>query len=199
MRASGIGVDDLAAVSVAAPLGISQTSNARRGKLITATSETTTSATYTTLTTSDTVGSLVIAANSILWVGFFALVKISSGTGTVTIQVSDVAVKDPLHSNTGLECSFTSTTFQDMYTTNSDWTRLAVNDQYGSTFKVGAHSTDMAAPASPCVMFNMLPIHIQTAGTYNVKVKYKSSSGGTLTAKNRYLYVKAENFPSALA
>lgn len=198
VRASGIGADDLSATSVAAQLGISQTGSVRRGKLLTATSQTTTSATYTTLTTPDTVASLVVAANSIIHVGFFALVKISSGTGTATIQVSDVAVNDPLHSTAALECAFTSTVFQDMYTTFNDVTMAGVNNKYGATMKVGAHTLDIAAPSTPCAMFSMLPIFIKTAGTYDVKVKFKSSSGGTVTVKDRYLYVKTEHFTGAL-
>jgi hypothetical protein len=86
--------DKLDSTTVNVPLGLSETGVVRRGASIIATSETTTSATYTTLTTPDRVQNVVLPSNGLIAVLFQGIWKESTAdTARIAIFIGATQLK----------------------------------------------------------------------------------------------------------
>jgi hypothetical protein len=168
-------------------LGLTDSSSTRRGKSIIATSETRTNTVYGTMPTADQVSNIVLPTDGLIVIGYQALwansvvstaraglfiganqLVIGGGNGTAPLAISTEAGGggdtsfDTLSSfGGGLTCSAGS----------SDMTEATTGQV------VGASGTNSG-----------VAYVFAAAGTYTISVQFKSSSG-TVTVKNRHLWV----------
>lgn len=194
--ANNKGIDtDVVASSLLEDAGISESGIVRRGVTVIATEESTASTSYTKLTTPDQVSSIVLPSNGLLFVGYQALWKntVSSnsragiflGANQVKYNSNNIAAPavveapggattgnyQPLHTNSqGLFGAGTNTT-----ASGSDVTTGQVIGNWSGA--IGGYCAIFAA-----------------AGTYDVSIQYKNNAAGTLTAKERKLWVWTMGF-----
>jgi len=180
---AGILADQLAD---AAKLGISGASTVRRGAVSTATAESTSSTTYTTLTTPDKVSSVVLPTNGLIVVAFQAIwqntvaanaraaifiganqLKAGIGTGAPTVQ----EVSGPTETN---DDALLASSFAGLLSVGG----AGATTEVTTGQIVGAQSGN----GGFVVVF-------AAAGTYDMSVQFKNSAAGTLTVKNRHLWV----------
>lgn len=200
------------------PTGIPATnigSSSDRGKSIIATSETTASTSYTTLTTPDVVPSIVLPTNGLIYVAYNALVWGGSvGTGNAAIFLGSNQVKvwpkaadggapiathasmaggtnfEPLMScPEGLAAQSSGPTSAVTSAITTGQALAAATNTGGLTVSPDSGTSgSWTTKPGVCVIF-------AAAGTYDVSVKYKcTTGGGLLTAKERKLWVEAKGY-----
>lgn len=181
------------------------------GALYTSTAETTTSASYTTLTTPDRVEVNRLGTNGILWVLFKSQWKISAASGTQAAAIfldgtqlqygrknNTPAVAElaqtlvTTYSHMGTAVNSTATTASTgmsaaLATTLStaDVSDVTTGQTFVAADTIGNHYTGAA-----------IPIFGLPAGDYTVEIRYKTSAN-TLTVRERRLWAWAQNFPAS--
>lgn len=139
-----------------------------------ATEESRTNTSFGTLTTPDEIKSVVVPENGIIRIGYIALAKSSiSENGELAAFVGSEEL--PPGGNTAI----TTNEFRRFYSSVRGLERSSV----GSSFGAGTVMLRAGATLSGGMMEAAPP-----AGTYNVSVQYKASSG-SITAKERRLWV----------
>lgn len=173
--------------------GVNEGSNVRRGKSQIATTEVISSASYTTATTPDHVNNIVLPANGLIVVGFQALWQNSvAGAARAAIFLGSNQLK--IASTTGAPVVAEATGPTDVTDDNpistysggliSSSTGAGSSTEVTTGQVVGAYSD--AGAGGVCYIF-------ANVGTYIVSVQYKSATG-TVTVKNRHLWVWTVNF-----
>lgn len=177
-------------------LGLSESGTTRRGKSIIATSQATGSATYTTLATPDLV-TVTLPTDGLLYITYHATwsqTVASAARAAIFLSATQLKGSDgntgvPVVSEAG--CSATANQDHALYTSGGGlvgndqtggWSDVTTGQVIGQVLGVGGGS----APGGQIEVF-------AAAGTYDVSVKFKASSG-TVTASNRKLWVKAEGY-----
>jgi hypothetical protein len=171
-----------------------------RGATNIAASQSTSSATYTTLTTPDQVTNVVLPTNGLIMVLYQAMwqetiantaraqlclgatqVEIASNNGGPQIGVTIALIGGTANNNTPLS-------------TYSGGLKSMPSNAHNSTADVTTGQVvggyDVTVPATvggPCYIF-------AAAGTYTVSVQFAVVSGGTVTAQQRKLWVQALSF-----
>lgn len=188
-QAGALTVTDLAAVKSQA--GITAGGIVRAGKSIIATQQTTTSASYTTLTTPDQVSNVVLPTDGLIVVAFQAYAKTSVGqSGRAAIFLGANQLKGPDTVPAVTETFGFSSGADNWATVFSSSRGLGVDD-LGSVTSPAVVTTGMILP-TPLSEGGLCPIWA-AAGTYTISVQWKTSSG-TLTAKERRLWVWTRGF-----
>lgn len=179
-------------------VGVDGTSTVRRGKSIIATEESTTSTTFTTLTTPDQVQNVVLPTDGLFIVGFTGLWKEAAVTGSeAAIFLGSNQVK--AQNNTGAPAvqeailsASVFNTYVSLATASEGLLTLDPDDgASGSDVTTGQILGPLGASAPGsgglCAIF-------AAAGTYTVSIQFKAASGGTITAKERKLWVWTVGF-----
>lgn len=149
---------------------------------IIAAEESRTNTSYGTLTTPDEITNVVVPTNGLLAIGYVALVKESVSTaGRVAIflganQLKKVGGTTPIAQEVEL---FGTGTFQTL-ATQADGLDRGEGTSFVTTGQVLAHNRGTGL-GGLCYVF-------VAAGTYNVSIQYKATSG-SVTAKERKLWV----------
>lgn len=164
-----------------AALGVSVTAGTvRRGKTITATEESRTSASYGLMATADRVSSVVLPTDGLLIVAYSAEFKSSvSAAGRAAIFLGSNQLKD--RAGAVQEASTVGTAYVDLGT---------IGYGLASGGVLPAEVTTGQAVGSGNSGFAVIRA---AAGTYDVSVQTKSASG-SVTMKNRKLWVEARGF-----
>lgn len=181
-------------------LGLSDSSNVRRGKSIIATSEAIGGAAYAALTTPDRVSNVVVAANSLLLVSYWAsglkTVGGAAETYSMGLFLNGAQVKSRfgtapvsgasggLFEQAGISGGTTPTVSHLLFTDSTD-------DGFNELFSGNGGPIDDTANGHPVGIF--VPI-VVAAGTYTVEVRFKKTAGCTASVSARRLYAKAEAF-----
>jgi hypothetical protein len=186
---AGVTPDKLS-TTLAQYLGITNAANTGRGKTIIAAEESRTNVAYGTLTTPDSVASIVLPTDGLIIIAYQAMMKSSvAGAGGAALfiganqlQFQDGANRAPIAQATGT----TGTTYVPLSTYPIGL--AAGNATAGdhtvdvTTGQVVGNVTDIGAiAAGPVYVFG-------AAGTYTVSVQFKATSG-SVTAKLRKLWV----------
>jgi|GEM_PF-2745839 len=173
------------------PGGISESGVVRRGKSIIATEESRTNAAYGMLPTQDRVASVVLPTDGLLRVGFQAIWKESI---TSAARVAIFLGSNQLKSASGVapvvqEASLGAdpSIFQAI---GSHSGGLAGSSGSQAQVYGGDVTTGQVLGLSP---FGFVTL-FAAAGTYDVSIRFKSSPLGTVTAKERKLWVEAIGF-----
>lgn len=188
-------------------LALNDTTHARRGALSIATTQSTSSTTYTTLTTPDQIPNVILPANGLIAVAYQATWQ-ESVTGGARAAIFIGA--NQLMTNLGVNPHLSAGAKQIGASTNID--TMLVSTPWGLAGTPGSGSTGdvttgqtigsntnvtvyseldgtvigLAGAGGICYIF-------AAAGTYTISVKYKASSG-SVTAKNRRLWVWSFGF-----
>lgn len=191
--------DDLTAAT-RNQLGLTDASTVRRGKSIIATSESIAGVGYAALTTPDRVASVVVAANTILWLSWWCQMTKSVGgaaeTGSVGLFLSGAQVKSRFGSApaSGVSAGF----FQAdgiFAATVPSASAIAYTDAadagIGSLVSTSGAASDDTTNGHAVGVWVPLAI---AAGTYTVEMRFKKTAGATVAVFNRRLYVKTETF-----
>ena len=166
----------------------------RRGKCIIATEESTTSASYTTLTTPDRVQNIVLPTDGLLFVGYRALWKESSSgaaraalfLGANQLQTGDNSAAVVQESQSG---GGSTGVYYALHTNNGG---LISQDSSGVADTVDVTTGQVLGSASSSG-YGAIAVIFAAAGTYTVSVQFKTSAG-TVTAKSRKLWVWSMGF-----
>jgi len=176
--------------------GLNSAGVVRRGVTSIATEETTTSTSYTLLTTEDQVENVVLPTDGILWVKYRALWKLTgaSNAGAAAIFIGSNQLK-----------AFVVNTVPAV----AEASLAASGDNYGLVYSepinaaVGTTGLDSLSSGTSDASFvttGMADSHFlaieAAAGTYTVSIQFhvNATNGGTLSVKERKLWVKAEGF-----
>jgi hypothetical protein len=215
IAAAGLGAASLAAAVVEA-LGLNDGASVRRGKSIIATEEARTNVAYGLLTTPDRVQSVVLPTDGLLAVLFMAEATESvAGAGRASIFVGSTQLRVASHGQyrfiddtVGQEASLQDVDGADIYnilttfpgglvggssisTTN---TVSGEGDNPRAVAIVSASGTPYVARAGTVDLdLGGVCLIEAAAGSYDVSVQFKSSSG-SVTVKNRKLWVEARGF-----
>lgn len=196
---------------LAEPAGLSVTGTVRRGKAIVATEEARTNTAYGLLATPDRVSNVVMPTDGLIIVGYQALVKSSvadAGEVALFIGANQLTVQDGTGRATATQAAPATTTYNPVSTCPVG---LAANRQATGDFAadvttgqaIGWLSTDARAviggssrqlfnAATNSVLGGLCPV-FAAAGTYDISVQFKASSG-SVTAKGRKLWVWTMGF-----
>lgn len=173
-------------------IGVSGPTTVRRGVVSIDTQEVRSSASYGTLTTPDQVSSVSVPANSLLLVGYHAIWAssiASAGRAAIFVGANQLRLDD--------QSGFASPVVQEAATGTggNDTTLSSAPFGLTSVFNVGTSGpvTTGQALAAPNGLGGLCAIFNLAAGTYNVSVQYKASSGN-VQAKKRRLYVVSLGF-----
>jgi len=195
------------ALSLNAFLGLSDSST-RRGKSIIGTQESTTSGSFTLLTTNDKVASIVLPADGLIFVAYQAMWEESvtgSAQAAIFLGANQLQAGYPGVTNAGQYAfiggsgmvnkfvplssrgdGLASNTNQNAFTTA--YTGYATTGQsLTSSYIPDSAGNQQLAAGGPCCIF-------ANAGTYDVSVRYAATAGGTVTVKNRKLWVWTTGF-----
>lgn len=208
---------DLDASSVLTPAGISS-SVIRRGKSIIATSESTSSTSYTTLTTPDQVSSLVLPADGLIWVMLQATWKGTTSDCKAAIFLDSTQLKAATLNNlapvtieagtggSGNKWEVLCTTPANLITSydtladySGDVTTGQVQGVIGSPADGASQrwrdSAGSYSPGGNSFLQGGAMAIFAAAGTYTISVKFQTPSGGdTVTVKDRKLWVWTMGF-----
>jgi hypothetical protein len=155
-----------------------------RGHSIVATEEARTSTSYGRLTTPDVVSNVVLPTNGLITIYFHALVK-NSVTSAASVAVF-------IGSNQLKKIGNTVPTVDEMTGSLSGGTSYGnVMTAEGGLSNTGQGTSD-ASTVTTGVIIRPMSLYA-AAGTYEISVQYKASSG-TVTAKERKLWVEATPF-----
>ncbi len=151
---------------------------------IIATEESRTNTEYGKLGTADEVANVVLPANGLIFVGFFAQFKSSvSGNGSAAIFLNSTQLK--IRSVEVLPQAAPTETSNNWYPLTSSGSGLI---SYRTSSNVGEDvTTGQVVAANPAAGYGgVIPI-FAAAGTYSISVQFKAISG-SVTAKNRKLW-----------
>lgn len=147
-----------------------------------ATEESRTNTSFGTLTTADEIKSVVLAENGLILISYTAIIKSSvSGAGGVAIFIGSNQLKSPgiVAAPEVQEASTTGTSSTMFISRGGGLVNLEAGTSYVTTgMTLGAAGTSSGL----CPVF-------AAAGTYDISVKYKATSG-SVTAKERKLWVE---------
>lgn len=186
----GVDGDNLTATA-AQQLGLSDSSHVRRGAISTATAESTSSTVYTTLTTPDRVSNVVLPTNGLIIVGYQAIWQntvANNGQAAIFIGSSQLEIANGTGSG-GAPLAQAA----------SGNSTINVDCPLGTTISGGLQSASATANATEVTTGELLSIGssgnggpafiFAAAGTYDVSIQFKNLAAGTLTVKNRHLWV----------
>jgi hypothetical protein len=188
----------ITAAQVAAPFALSASVNQGaqkvKGATNIATSESTSSATFTTLTTPDQVTGIVLPTNGLISVWYHATwqesvtnaarADIFLGANEMQVTGTSGPIAQPAVINTGsVNSNYPLTTYGGGLESLTGSPGGAYTGDVTTGQTLGAAGT---VDGGPCCIFAV-------AGTYTVSVQFKASSG-TVTASNRKLWVQALSF-----
>jgi hypothetical protein len=179
-------------------LGLNETGTVRRGKSIIATEQSTTSTSYTTLTTPDRVQNVVLPTDGLIFVALQAMWKESvNAAARAAIFVGSDQLKVAA-SNTAnpavqeAQCQMAADTYGNLVAYPAGLSGGAagtVATGYVADVTTG-QAVGTAFAAGEAFGFTTI---FAAAGTYTISIQFKTSSG-TLTAKNRKLWVWTQAF-----
>jgi hypothetical protein len=190
LAANIVGVQHLS-TALAQDLGLNVPGSVGQGYVNIPTSQNTSSASYTTLTTPDQISNVVVGAGGIIYIGYLASWSSSVGAAANAAifvgnnQIQSVptttstapAVQAASGTSAGITSVLgTSPTGLQSGTQSSNFTGNVIT---GQLFEVNANWGFAAV--------------FQAAGTYTISIRFKVSSG-TVTASNRQLWVWTRNF-----
>jgi len=186
-RSGGGGLDgDNLTATAASQLGLSDTVGpaTRRGAVSIATAESTSSATYTTLTTPDKVSSVVLPTNGLLLIGYVALWQNSVGSaGRAAIFIGANQLKN--YPTTGGVATVQEVTGNNSTGVNT----VLASNQIGLGGSTGSATTEVTTGVTVGNANNGgFAVVTAAAGTYDISVQFKASSG-SVTVQNRHLWV----------
>lgn len=147
------------------------------GKAIIATEESTTSGAFTTLATPDRVSGIVMPTDGLIFVLFRANVKQTGMTGTPAVTIT-------INGNTIAYISGTALT--------ADVTFTAYGFAYTNGLRLISDGAAVADVTTGQAVGIPIPV-FAAAGTYTIEAKY-AAGGGTITARNRKLWVWAQGY-----
>lgn len=167
-------------------LATNDLSATRRGKSIVATEQTTTSTTYTSLTTPDEV-TVTLPTDGLIVVTFQALWKdtvVSNGRAAIFLGANQIknqsATAPTVQEHTS---NSTANTYVPLYSTGAGLTGFNGGTAHGSDVTTGQLVGSLDdKDAGPATIF-------AAAGTYAVGIKYRNVAAGTLSVKERKLWV----------
>jgi hypothetical protein len=182
---------------VATYSGISQTSNARRGKLSIVTNETWagTPGTFSSLPTADTITTQVVPTDGLIHIFYRALWKLTGASNPATVTVFVGANQATVPAGDLATAAVTST---NLPVTGVKYGTLITAGASTGFIVVASTTTDTGIDTSKPIYWNgwrSISFEID-AGTYDVAIKYQTAaaSGGTLQVKNRKLWVRTEGY-----
>lgn len=184
-------------VADADKLGISGASTVRRGKSIIATTETTTATSYSVsnLATPDRVANVVLPTDGLILISYRALVKATTtSNGRATIFIGANQLLYPFQNSAPVTTNSVEVTFH-VGGTNYGWigttgAGLATGPGGGAgTSDASSSSNPMTLPLNTSLAGGPICVVEAAAGTYDVSVQYKNNNTGTVTAKERKLWV----------
>lgn len=194
----GLDADNLSTATGQA-LALSQTGAVRRGKSIIATSESIAGTSYAALTTPDSVASIVVPTNGVLWVSFWCQMTKSVGGASETASVGLFLGANQARSRFGVAPAsgvsgglFETTVFSTFVPSASAAVFTDYVDSAMANLPSGSGApADDTTNGHPVGAF--VPIAV-TAGTYTVQMRFKKTAGATVAVATRRLFVKAEAY-----
>jgi hypothetical protein len=177
--------------------GVSSPAKVRSGKSIISAAETRTNVAFGLLTTPDRVQNVVLATDGLIEVWYQATWKDTSNGGQVRIFLgtNEVKVATPLAPGlVGTSTPPTTATNKYRPLTSYAGGLISYGDATTSDYAddvttgqiIGAFGDTLPVVGGPCYIF-------ASAGTYDVSIQFNSGAG-TLTVKNRKLWVRAVSF-----
>ena len=154
--------------------------------------ESTTSTSYTKLTTADEIRNLVVPANGRIEVEYAALLKMvgAAGTGGVSFFLNGVQLKKEAADGAPAVSEVQIPNGADNY--SSLRTRLTGDGGMSLNSSVTADTTlvttGLQMSSSPITITHL------AAGIYDLSVRYKAGTGGTLTVKDRTLWARVLDY-----
>lgn len=189
---------DVLGDGVVVAAGLNETGVVRRGKSIIAAEESRTNTVYGTLTTPDQVSNVVLPTDGLLVVAFQALWKESvenTANAAIFLGSNQLKIGKPRSGPSTVECdadfseqpgSSTVDRYSPLFTTGRGLKtyNAVINSSTNVTTGqvVGGSDDGTLTDGGPCYIF-------AAAGTYTVSVRYRVTSPGTVTAKERKLWV----------
>lgn len=174
-------------------LALNETGTVRRGKSIIATEESRTNVAYGTLTTPDRVSNIVLPTDGLLYIAFQAMWKeSSSGAAKAAIFIGSdqlkiaTAAAAPAVQETGL-----GVTANNYIPLASAGLGLAIPSSFSAAY-TGHVTTGQVVGVNDTGRNGWVTV-FAAAGTYTISIQFKASTG-SVTAKERKLWVKAEAF-----
>lgn len=161
------------------------------GKSIIAAEQTTTSTTYTLLGTPDRVQNIVLPTDGLIFVSFRALAAEGLGQGKAAIFLGNNQLKKPNSAGGGAavvsEASLVGNSYQ--WLTSAPHGLVFITGSVAATggITTGFAFGDQAGYGGVCAIE-------AAAGTYDVSVRFKASSGSTVYAGDRKLRVWSQAF-----
>jgi hypothetical protein len=212
MADNAVGEEEIT-TALAEKLGVSESSTVRRGEVSTSGEESRTSTSYGTLTTPDQVDNIVLPADGLIVVAYDAIWKSSVAAAgraaiflnTTQLQVNGAGFDSPRTQAAALTSNSTANRYaplnsfsmglvsgRGLNTTHTNVTTGQAVGQYGGTSNL-AHELNGTvldvtedSIGGPCLIY-------AAAGTYDVSVRFKSSSG-SVSVKDRKLWVWTVSF-----
>lgn len=182
---------DKLATALAVSLGISNAANTGRGATVIASTEGRTNTAYGTLATPDQVTGIVVPTNGLLRVTYQATwqesvdgaarAAIFIGANQLKLAASNVAA--PAVQEASVQTAINLDNPLSTYDRGLSTLGGSGGTAYTGDVTTGQIIGDGAFGGGSCVIF-------VAAGTYTISIQFKASSG-TVTAKNRRLYVEA--------
>lgn len=181
-------------------LSLTDSSNVRRGHSLIATSESVAGLSYAALTTPDRVSSIVVPTNGVLHVSYWAVMTKTAGgsaeTGAFGLFLNGTQVKSRFGSAPASGASAGlfeyATVFSGFGATVSAAIFTDDNDA-GTNILVSGNGGPVDDTTNGHANGAFIPIQV-AAGTYTVEMRFKKTSGATITVANRRLLVKAEAY-----
>lgn len=195
--------DQIASLNVKA--GVNEGSNVRRGKSIITTEESRTNASYGLLGTPDRVQNIVLPTDGLIAIAVQSMFKSSvSGAGRAAIFIGSnqlkVVDRDGSLTDPSVQTAATGFTNYSVLTTNPSLglygmaAGSAYNGDVTTGQMIGIISAATGGGVNPDGFDGGGALYVfAAAGTYDVSIQYKSASG-SVTAKNRKLWVWTINF-----
>lgn len=200
LASSAVTNDKLDPTTVAVMAGVSQTGSVRRGKTIIATEESRTNTAFGTLTTPDQVSNVVLPTDGLIYIVYQAVWKQSaSAAAQAAIFIGSNQLKVTSTGATSPQVQFTLVTPnetnsykpvfsfpQGLYSEGPTGAEYSGDVTTGQAVGQDDLTTATGKRGGICTVF-------AAAGTYTVSVQFKASSG-SVTAKNRKLWVWTQGF-----
>lgn len=161
--------------------------NTGRGYLNVAVQNTTSSTTFVYMTTQDLITGITMGSNGLILIDYQALV---SGIGTVTLVLNGtpivIGVANGAPAATGAQAAVNSTDFGPLVTTGIGLAATTSNSTNSTEVTTGQILGTATGGGTVRVWI--------PSGTYSVGVQYEATSGHSISAQNRHLWVRTENF-----
>lgn len=201
--AAGVTAAQLA-TAVQAAVGLNGAST-RRGKSIVATEESTASGSYTTLATPDRVSGIVLPTDGLIFVAYQATWRstvsgAAGGAASIFLGATQTVAARTTAATADVVAAeaITAGTANNWHPLASHPTGLVSVEATGGTSYTGGDLTTgqvvgLGTAANPRPGLGGICAIFAAAGTYDVSVRYKNSSG-TTTVKNRRLWCWSQGF-----